>query len=238
LTPQRTEKIQLPGAAEIEHQGAVDHPRVRRASVPVTESPGSATHLSPRRRNNQGVTSTQGAGRPVGAEARLRARAADLGVERVRSRTSAYVYGNVLVLAAVVQNNESTIESGRAVIIVLVTMVTTYLAHVLAHDVAERIGRSTTEHEVHLRAEFRDALPIVSSGVPPALVLGCGALGWLETEWAQILAAIIVIVRLGATGWVIRRISAQHAARRSLWSGVVLAFAGLVIAILKVEFLH
>ena len=30
-------------------------------------------------------------------------------------------------------------------IIVLVTMITTYLAHVLAHDVAEHIGRSPDE---------------------------------------------------------------------------------------------
>lgn len=168
----------------------------------------------------------------------MRAKAEALGLDRVRSRTSAYVYGNVLVLAAVVQNNESTIASGRAVIIVLVTMVTTYLAHVLAHDVAEHIGRSSDEHQVHLRAELRDAFPIVSSGVPPALVLGMGALGWLDTELAQLLAAVIVVVRLAMTGWVVGRVSADHAPRRSRWSGVVLAIAGLVIAILKVEFLH
>ncbi|HEY5848492.1 MAG TPA: hypothetical protein VIT42_17045 [Microlunatus sp.] len=181
---------------------------------------------------------TRGQERLAERSARLRAKAEELGVERVRSRTSAYVYGNVLVLAAVVQNNESTIASGRAVIIVLVTMITTYLAHVLAHDVAEHIGRSPDEQQTHLRAELRDAVPIVSSGLPPVLVLGLGALGWLDTELAQILAALIVVVRLAITGWVIGRISAEHAPRRSVWSGVVLAVAGLIIAILKVEFLH
>jgi hypothetical protein len=159
-------------------------------------------------------------------------------VERVRSRASAYVYGNVLVLAAVVQNNENTIRSGRAVLIVLITMLTTYLAHVLAHEVAERIGRSGVEHQTHLRAELRDALPILSSGLPPALVLGAGSLGWFDTEIAQLLAAVIVVIRLGTTGWVVGRISAEHSPRFSFWSGVILAVAGLIIAALKVEFLH
>ncbi len=184
------------------------------------------------------MAQTRGQERLTERSARLKAKAEALGVERVRSRTSAYVYGNILVLTAVVQNTEATISSGRAVIIVLVTMITTYLAHVLAHDVAEHIGRSKVEHESHLREELRDAVPIVSSGLPPALVLSAGALGWLDTELAQILAAVIVVVRLAITGWVIGRISAEHAPRRSVWSGVVLAVAGMIIAILKVEFLH
>lgn len=169
---------------------------------------------------------------------RLAARAEALGVERVRSRTSAYVYGNVLVLAAVVPNNEGTIDSGRAVVIVLVTTITTYLAHVLAHEVASSIGRSRSEHQSHLREELRDALPIASSGIPPALILGAGALNWLDTEVAQLLASLVVLIRLAAIGWVIQRISAKHAPRRSFWSGVVLAVAGLVIAVAKVQFLH
>jgi hypothetical protein len=184
------------------------------------------------------VAQTRGPARLTEHSAKLQAKAEKLGVERVRSRTSAYVYGNILVLTAVVQNTEATILSGRAVVIVLVTMITTYLAHVLAHDVAEHIGRTKDEKDIHLRQELRDAVPIVSSGVPPALVLSLGALGWLDTELAQLLAAIIAVVRLAITGWVIGRISAEHATRRSVWSGVVLAAAGLIIAILKVEFLH
>ena len=57
------------------------------------------------------MAQTHGQDRLAERSAKLRAKAEELGVERVRSRTSAYVYGNMLVLAAVVQNTEGTIPA-------------------------------------------------------------------------------------------------------------------------------
>ena len=156
--------------------------------------------------------------------------------ERVRSVTSAYVYGNVLVLGAVLGVGSDAVLDGDAVIAVLVTTFTTYLAHVLAHDVAERLGHSSAEHERAVRDELRDAVPILVSGGPPALVLGGGALGLLGVELAQVLAAGIVVARLAATGWRVERLSGGPPSPRALWSGFALAVAGALIAGIKVAF--
>lgn len=170
-----------------------------------------------------------------------RAGRADLDVERVRSRVSAYVYGNVLVLAAVVGCAPESVRSGRAVVVVLATMVTTYLAHVVAHRIGESVGRRHEEAELHLRAELRDATPIVTSGVLPALVLLVAALaGWEGTAGAvaQLVAALVPVVRLAATGSVTARLAAGGSSRSAFWSAVGLAVAGSLIAVVKVLLTH
>ena len=94
---------------------------------------------------------------------------------RAARRMSAYVYGNVLVLAAVVAATSDAIEDGQAVLIVLGTMVSTYLAHIYS----EAIGHSVTDsgENEQFPEELRDAVPILSSGgVPIAALLLC----WLD----------------------------------------------------------
>ena len=164
-----------------------------------------------------------------------------LDVERVSSRVSAYVYGNVLVLAAVVGCTPESVDDGRAVVIVLATMVTTYLAHVVAHRVGAGIGRSTDEAETHLRAELRDAVPIATSGLVPAGVLLVAALDWLDwlgTSGSQLVAVLVVVVRLGLTGSVASRLGSGSSSRRTVWSAVGLAVAGSLIAVVKVLLTH
>lgn len=51
------------------------------------------------------------------------------------SRTSAYVYGNILVLAALVPLSIADVRSGTAVLIVLGTAVSTFFAHLFAETV-------------------------------------------------------------------------------------------------------
>ncbi|TNM70279.1 hypothetical protein FHN55_00935 [Streptomyces sp. NP160] len=166
---------------------------------------------------------------------------ADLDLERVRSRVSAYVYGNVLVLAAVVGCAPESVRSGRAVVIVLATMVTTYLAHVVAHRIGESVGRRQEEARLHLRAELRDALPIVTSGVLPALVLLVASLVGSEGTAgavAQLVAALVPVVRLAGTGSVTARMAAGGPSRSAFWSAVGLAVAGSLIAVVKVLLTH
>ncbi|MGV9858601.1 hypothetical protein ACWDTD_08100 [Gordonia sp. NPDC003425] len=92
---------------------------------------------------------------------------------RAASRLSAYVYGNILVLAAVVAVSPHDLESGHAFWIVIGTGATTYVAHVFADLVAqgsipEAHGGShdsapTNADRDHVLGELRDAVPIVSS---------------------------------------------------------------------------
>ncbi|GLY30863.1 hypothetical protein [Kineosporia sp. NBRC 101731] len=88
-----------------------------------------------------------------------------LPADRVRSRLSAYVYGNILVLAAIIGTTGAA-DHAHSWLIVLATALTTYLAHVFAHHVAEQVGRTDEEHRSHLMHEIRYAVPFSVRGSP------------------------------------------------------------------------
>lgn len=94
-----------------------------------------------------------------------------------RRRLSAYVYGNILVLAAVAASTPGSIERGTAAIVVLATAGTTFLAHVFADFVANsRIpeahgAANEDQRKFKVAEELRDATPILSSGTVPALIV-------------------------------------------------------------------
>src|SRR4051794_34889303 len=64
----------------------------------------------------------------------------DLTSRRADNRMSAYVYGDILVLAATAGVYDSTIRSGEALFVVLGTVVSTYIAHVVADVVGAVFG--------------------------------------------------------------------------------------------------
>jgi hypothetical protein len=157
-----------------------------------------------------------------------------LPIERVRSRVGAYIYGNILVLAAVFATSPQSIAHWSAVFIVVATSATTFFAHVFAHRIGQAIGRPHDEDlSVHLAQEARDAVPIMNSGAGPAVFLALGALGFLPPGFSQLLAEAYVVVRLAATGIIVRRISGEASSLGGPWSGLALAGIGVVIAALK-----
>ena len=164
----------------------------------------------------------------------LARRRLSLPVERVRSRVGAYVYGNILVLAAILAASPESIAHWTAFVYVVGTTATTFFAHVVAHRIGQSIGRTDDDAlRLHLAQEARDAVPIVSSGTGPAVVLALGAVGWLSPGLAQLLAEVVVLLRLAGMGIIVRRVSGYTAPRAGPWSGLVLAGIGVVIAALK-----
>lgn len=161
----------------------------------------------------------------------------NLSEDRVRSRLSAYVYGNILVLAAVI-GTVGAEDHAHSWLIILSTVLTTYAAHIFAHNVGERVGRSEQEHENHLRHEIRDAVPIITSGLAPVLIFVGLAQEWFNPLPAEIVAAGLVVLRLAGTGLAVERLSGRRASGATLWAGVGIALAGVVIALLKVKFSH
>jgi len=146
----------------------------------------------------------------------------------------AYIYGNILVLAAVFATSPQSITHWSAVFIVVATSATTFFAHVFAHRIGQAIGRPHDEElSVHLAQEARDAVPIMNSGAGPAVFLALGALGFLPPGFSQLLAEAYVVVRLAATGIIVRRISGEASSLGGPWSGLALAGIGVVIAALK-----
>jgi hypothetical protein len=161
-----------------------------------------------------------------------------LTIERQRLRLSAYIYGNILVLAAIVVATGKSIVGGEAALLVGTTAITTYVAHILAHTVGQQLGRERNAHRPHVRHEMRDALPILVSGVVPAVILLIATLDIVPTQLAQLVAAVWVVGRIALIGFLVERLSGRRPTWRTLSGGLSLAIACAVVVVLKVLFAH
>ncbi|MFQ1000901.1 hypothetical protein [Modestobacter sp. SSW1-42] len=160
----------------------------------------------------------------------------DVAADRAESRVAAFVYGNVLVLAAVVGASPSAVESGTAVVLVVGTVLSTFVAHVLAHSIGALFGGE--DGRTAARVALRDAVPILSSGVTPAVLLGATALGWISAPWGQSLSALVLLGRVAGTGVVYRRLRADVPLRRAWTVGIVAAAVAAVAVVLKLALTH
>ena len=149
---------------------------------------------------------------------------------------SAFVYGEILVLAATAGVSGHAIRSGRALLVVLGTVLTTYIAHALADIVGAALTSPSLSGMV--RHELRDSVPVASAGVPSLVLLGAAALGWPPAVWAQSLACAVLIVRLGLTGVVYRRLHSGMSVQRGVRFGVAVALAAAVVVALKLALTH
>lgn len=161
-----------------------------------------------------------------------------LTIERLRLRLAAYVYGNILVLAAVVIATGKSIAGGEAAVLVTVTTLTTYFAHILAHGVGQQLGRELHSIRPQIVHEAFDAMPILFSGLVPAVVLFAAGFDIVPTQVAQAAAAVWVVARIALVGFLVERLSGRRATWRTLSGGLVLAIACAVIVVLKVLFAH
>jgi hypothetical protein len=160
----------------------------------------------------------------------------DLTSGRADNRMSAYVYGDVLVLAATAGVYDAAIRSGEALLVVLGTVASTYVAHVLADVVGAVFGG----HEVRaaLWDELRDSVPIISAGVPPLVLFGAAAWGWPPPMWAQAVSSALLVLRLGSIGVVYHHLKEPIGWARAIWFGVVVALVAAVAVALKLVLLH
>lgn len=156
----------------------------------------------------------------------------------IATRTSAYVYGNLLVLAALVAQHPADVAGGRAAWIVVATGFTTYLAHTFSESLGERIRYDARPSRAMARHELRNALPILSSATVPALLLGASAFGWLSAALALALAQLVTVVRMGFLGILLGHLRRRRASLRSLLTGILIAAGCAGIAILKAVLLH
>jgi hypothetical protein len=178
------------------------------------------------------VTTTR---RP-GARTALTRRRDDVEPERAESRVSAYVYGNVLVLAAVVGASPASVLSGTAVALVIGTVLSTYVAHVLAHSVGSLFGGA--DGRTAVLVQLRDAVPVISSGGTPALLLAAAGLGWLPGLWGQGLSSAVLIGRIAATGVVYRRLREDVPLRKAWTVGALAAAVAALAVVLKLTLTH
>ena len=154
-----------------------------------------------------------------------------LPTEVARHRTTAFIYGNILVLAAVVQVSLHPITGG-SVVTVLATAVTTFLAHVFADVITSTWSWRTVLHAA------RDSAPILTSGIIPAALLLLAPLLGFPSSLAVLFAELLLVARIALVGIVVARLRTEPTSSSTVLAGIALAVLGLIIVVTKVVLTH
>ena len=148
------------------------------------------------------------------------------------SRISAYVYGNVPVLAAIVAANPSAARTGEAFVYIVGTALTAFLAHILVHTFsASALHGKVSGQET--RQELRDASPILTAGFTPAVMVGVGALAQLDGRISLGAAAALILARLAFIGPVVERLRRKTGSAAALWGGIALVLGASIIVVVR-----
>jgi hypothetical protein len=122
-------------------------------------------------------------------------------------RLGGFVYGTIVVLSVIVTGTKAfPSELGQVAVLVAVTTVVFWLAHVYAHGIAFSVGRNTHLSLAELGHIAGREASIVAAGVPPATALVLGAVGVVSDHAAVRLSFGLGLVVLGATGLVYARV--------------------------------
>ena len=149
-----------------------------------------------------------------------------------------FVYGTIVVLSVIVTGAKAFPHGlGHIALLVGVTTIVFWLAHVYAHVLAFSLS-----HDTHLSlAEFvhiaRREASILAAGVPPEAALVLGAVGLFGENFAIWLSFGLGLAVLGVTGIVFARVERLGAVPATM---VVLAnlALGIVLIGLKVLIVH
>ena len=163
----------------------------------------------------------------------------EVSVDDAASRASAFVYGNVLVLAALIALGPENLSGPHGVLYIVGTAVSTFVAHLLGESVAGRIrhpGAPPAREEV--RVHVRNARPIASSATAPALFLAAAWAGWLDSPTAWVLAQAATLGRLALLGAAVARWRGERSPLRVVVAGIVLAAVVALVSVLKFVLTH
>jgi hypothetical protein len=144
-----------------------------------------------------------------------------------------FVYGTIVVLSVIVAAAKAfPHQPGRVAILVAVTTIVFWLAHVYAHG----LGFSV-QHDMHLslaelRSIGRREAAILGAGIPPEFALLLGAVGLLPESVATWLAMGLGLIVLGAAGIIFARVERL---RPISALGVVLANLALGIVLIGLK---
>lgn len=159
---------------------------------------------------------------------------AHLSTDDAAARISAYVYGNMVVLATLASLRQDDADSGHAALVVCGVAMSTFLAHAVADGIGRRLR---TTHPLSPRAvitEIRDSLPVLTSATLPALLLAVTAWTEVPGAWAQAGAGLYLAVRLGLIGSLVARFRGVPSSRRVIGAGLALAALGAVVTVVKI----
>lgn len=156
--------------------------------------------------------------------------------DNAASRISAYIYGNILVLTALVP--VVTAHKHVGILVVLATAASTFVAHSFAETVGDSVRRQRAATRSDRIRGLRDSVPILTSAVLPCAILATGWLGWIEPRTSQILAEIVVLIRIGGIVFVIRRLRGEHPGRASIVAAVLVTLAATTVVVVRIALTH
>lgn len=154
------------------------------------------------------------------------------------SRTAAYVYGNVVMLAVLVPLTDDDLRNGTSVFIVLGTAASTFLAHLFANAVAASSREEQSSAWESLRHHTRDAVPILTSGFVPAALLTLAWSGVVGGTSVILAAEALLVLRIASTGMVAARLRGRPSSLRLILIGVGLSVLAAVVVAVKVVLTH
>ena len=161
-----------------------------------------------------------------------------LGRAAIGERLAGFIYGTIVVLSVLVVGARAfPDQAGEIAVMVVVTSVVFWLAHVYAHALAHSVSHDEHLSGAELRRIARREASVIEAAVPPLVALALGALGVLSTAAAVWTAFVLGLIVLGAQGIVFARVERLGA---SATIGVVAANLGLglVLVALKVLVTH
>jgi hypothetical protein len=163
---------------------------------------------------------------------------AGLGRAELGERLGGFVYGTIVVLSVIVTGLKAFPDAlWHVALLVAVTTVVFWLAHVYAHGIAFSIGREEHLSLTELRGIARQEASIVGSGVPPEIALVLGATGVLSDQVATWSAFGLGLAVLALVGVRFARIEHLGAAQ-TIFAVLTNLALGLVLIGLKVLVVH
>jgi hypothetical protein len=168
----------------------------------------------------------------------LSRRPGDLSREDAASRVSAYVYGNVLVMATLISLRPEDLQGPTGVLLVLGVGVSTFVAHLVGDAVGRRIRQGPFIQWTEIRREIRDTLPIGTAATVPAAILLLAWGGLVDARLLLALALAVTDLRLALLGSAVEWFSGERSSRRLFLAGLGLAVVSATAAVLKWMLTH
>jgi hypothetical protein len=157
-----------------------------------------------------------------------------LSATEASGRITAFVYGHLVVLGAMLALLPTTAVSGQGALTILGAGLSTFIAHAFADMLGRRIGHGHRSVLGAIGGAARHSLPILTAMIAPIGVLAVG--GWLggDETLVQLGAELLICVRIGMVGATAERFRGRPSSHRFVLVGVGIAVAAASVSIAKV----
>jgi hypothetical protein len=144
------------------------------------------------------------------------------------------VYGLILATAVIAISRESDpSDAGQAAISMLVTALVFWLAHVYARLLGTAVSHDGGFTRAAVARATRENWSLVEVAIPLVLILALGAIGVIPERAALVVATVVALAELAATG-AYAAINQGASPAGTLASAVIVLALGTSIVLLKV----